>query len=270
MIKMITDSSAYFKEEEARALGVRVVPIRYAVNGRLYDETFCDRNGAFENLMLRGGGTATAQPELSDFLKCFQEETADGGEALCVLISSRLSGTFSAAAAAAKQVKNVTVFDSWLGAGGLYLLVKKAKELASRGLQPAEILTTLEDLRKRISLVFSVGSLDELRKSGRIGFMRIGNETILNRKPILRMSEGTVEFEKMARGNADLIKKLLFGINSETAEAVINYIGSARLAANLYTVLAENFPNLSVSLRKAGPVLAAHIGLNMVAVAFAS
>ncbi len=48
MIKIITDSTAYFKRKEAEDLSVKVVPMNYFVNGMSYFESYSDNNGSFE------------------------------------------------------------------------------------------------------------------------------------------------------------------------------------------------------------------------------
>lgn len=270
MITIVTDSSSYFKKEEAQALGIRIVPMGYVINGRGYSESYADLNGDFENLLKSNGSFSTSHPNLSAFLSCFEEELAKGNEILCITISSRLSGAYSTAYNAAKQTgsERIMVFDSYLVAGGLYLLIKKAQQLISSGLTLNEIMNKLQEVRDRISIAFSVDDMTPLRKSGRIGLVRMSVETILNKKPILLLKEGTVISNSIARGNNDIIRKLTQKVTADAGELVVNYIGNGRLAANLYGVLKDICPNAPISLQKMGPVLGIHLGLNVVAVSF--
>ena len=140
MITMITDSSAYFDKAEARALGIKIVPMSYTVDGQVYSESYRDQNGDFENLLRSNKRFSTSQPNLSAFLSCFEEEITMGNQVLCVTISSRLSGAYSTAHMAAKQTgsEHIAVFDSRLTAGGLYLLIKEANKLIESGLEQIE------------------------------------------------------------------------------------------------------------------------------------
>lgn len=270
MITIVTDSSAYMKKSEARELGVRLVPIGYVVSGRSFFESYSDHNGDYENLVKSNSDFSTSQPNLAAFLSCFEEELAKGNEVLCVTISSRLSGTYSTAHMAARQTgsERVTVFDSHLTAGGLYLLIKRVARLVKTGLSQPEIMQTLPEIRDKITTAFTVGDMAPLRKSGRIGFVRMGVETILNRKPILLLYEGVVVSDSIACGNADIIKKLTRLVTADAKEFVVNYIGNNRLATNLYNVLKTAHPSVPISLSKMGPVLGIHLGLNVVALSF--
>ncbi|MCL1878455.1 MAG: DegV family protein [Defluviitaleaceae bacterium] len=266
MITIVTDSCSYFKESEARTLGIKIIPVNYIVDGRAYLESFSDGNGEFEQLIKHGKNLSTSQPNPAAFLSCFEEETKNGNDVLCITMSSRLSGTYSAAHAAAKSAgkENIAVLDSRLIAGGLNLLVKKAVRLIEQDTTLSDVITTLEQTREKISVEFSVADLSPLRKSGRGLVKRATN--ILNIKPILHLKEGVVSFGGMVRGNSNILKELLGSIDPHAHEVVINYIGSNSLSTNIYNILRADKPDLPVSLNKIGPVLGIHLGLDAVAV----
>lgn len=270
MIRIVTDSSSYLKKQEAMDLGVRVVPISYASGSQIYLESYSDCNGDFMRLFEQNGARlTTSQPNVSAFLSCFEELLSQGEdvEVLCIVLSSRLSGTYSSAHAAASQVSGgrVAVFDSQVTAGGLYLLILEAKKLVDEGKALSEILERLESVRSRITVAFSVDDMEPLRRSGRIGFVRMGVTTILNIKPILLCKDGAVVFERMTRGSSELIRRLVDMLPGNAAAAVINYIENSRAAVRLYSIVKERFPLLPVKLRRMGPVLGVHLGLRVVA-----
>ncbi len=272
MIKIITDSTAYFKRKEAEDLSVKVVPMNYFVNGMSYFESYSDNNGSFEGLLKSYTMFSTSQPNMAAFLSTFEEELSLGNEILCITISSRLSGTYSAAHMAAKQSETdrIAVFDSQLTAGGLYLLVHEAKKLVDEGGKLADVVRQLSGIRDRITVAFSVDDMMPLRNSGRIGFVRMSVRTILNIRPILLCKDGVVVSDSSARGSAEIIKKLVGKIPSSATDAVVNYIENSRVASNLYNVIRERHPGLRLKLQKMGPVLGIHLGLQVVAVSFLS
>jgi len=267
MITIVTDSSSYFKKNEALELGIKIVPLNYTVNAQSYCESYSDQNGDFEHLLKGIGKFTTAHPNMSAFLSTFVEELHNGNEILCITISSRLSGAYGTAHIAAKQAesKSIAVFDSRLVAGGLYLLVKEAAKLIASGLSLDEILDKLPAIRDRISITFTVDDMAPLRKSGRIGFVRMSVGTFLNIKPILLCKDGVVVSDTVARGNTEIIKKMTEKISADTQEIVINYVGDNRMATNLYHVI-KSATDAQISLQKIGPVLGIHLGLKVIAV----
>lgn len=270
MIKIITDSTVYLKKQEAALLGVQVVPIPYFAGNLGYQETYTDRNGSFEALLRSNETFTTSQPNVEAFLSIFEEELSRGSEVLCITISSRLSGTYSAAYVAARQTgsEKIAVFDSRLTAGGIYLLVCEARRLADAGEPLGSIVEQLVRIRETITIAFSVDDMAPLQRSGRIGFVRMSVRTILNQKPILLCRDGAVVSDSMARGQAEIIKKLADMVPPEAKGAVVNYIENSRTASNLYHVLQERYPALPIKLQKMGPVLGIHLGLQVVAVSY--
>ena len=65
-----------------------------------------------------------AHPPISTFVAAFEKELEAGNEVLCIVMSSRLSGTYSSATLAAQELndRRITVVDSLSTAGGQYLL----------------------------------------------------------------------------------------------------------------------------------------------------
>ena len=272
MITVVTDSSVYMKKAEAEALGVRVIPLTYTVNGMPYNESYSDENGDYEILLKKQGKFTTSQPSMASYLSCFEEELSKGREILCITLSSRLSGAYSTAYQAARQTKSgsVSVFDSYLTAGGLYLMIKEAARLIANGAEIADLMRTLPSVRDRIRITFYVDDMAPLRASGRADFVRMGVGTILNIKPILICKDGAVAYESSARGSTDLMKKLIRKVPDNLAEAVINYIGENRVATTLYNVIKSDHPNVEINLQKLGPVLGIHLGLKVMAVSIMS
>jgi DegV family protein with EDD domain len=270
MISIVTDSTSYFTKEEATKLDLRVVSANYSADGKNYHESFSDCNGDYEELLkANSNNLQTSHANVYDCLSAFESIIRNGNEALFISISSRLSGTYNSASLAAKQLgsKNIMVLDSLSTAGGLYLLVKKATELAQEGFSLKVIYDKLTILRDKIILAFSVDDMAPLRKSGRIGIVRMSVSTILNIKPILLCVDGAIVSDIMVRGKHELFKELTQKVPLSVKEVVINYIGNNTEASNFYAFLKQTHPNSLISMRKLGPVLGVHLGLGVLSVA---
>jgi DegV family protein with EDD domain len=271
MTTIVTDSSVCIKRRETEDLGIKIIPTAYYANDRLYFESMSDENGNFEPVLRERCKFSTAHPNPSSFLSCFEEELAKGNDILCITISSRLSGAYSAAHLAAKQAadERIAVVDSHLTGGGLHLLAKEARRMLEAGVGKTELIDSLLEKRANIRTAFTVDDITPLRNSGRIGLVRLGITTMLNIKPILLLKDGIVVSGCAARGKASTIKALTRDIPNDASELAVDYIGNSRLAADICHILRQRHPNTPMSLHKLGPVLAIHLGLNTVAVTFA-
>ncbi len=270
MITIVTDSTCYLSRSEAQEIEVKIVPVTYTVNGQNYNETYVDGNGDFEKLISHNTQFQTSQPNISAFLSAFREIINDGNDILCLIISSRLSGSFSSALAAAKELNTdrITVFDSYTTAGGLYILAKEARSLAASGMGIEEISAKLRTRRDQIKIAFSVDDMTPLRKSGRLGIVRQSIGTILNIKPLLMCVDGGIVSAGVARGTNEMIRKLVSQVPQDTKWIIIHYIENIGLAKVLYKEIQLKFPAAKLEMRKVGPVLSIHLGLSAIGLAW--
>lgn len=271
MIAIVTDSTAYLTKKEAKELGVRMVPMTYTVSGHLFNESFVDQNGNYERLIFRNlQRCTTSQAPISAFMSVFEELLRHDYEVFCIVISSRLSGTYSSASIAAKEVHKgkIIVVDSLTTAGGLAMLVRKAKKLADEGYSLKEITRIIEDCRDKIGIVFSVDNMDALRRSGRLGIVRQSVGTILNIRPILLCEDGAIVAYGAARGRSEQIKELIARIPRNVKKVVVHNLGEKINIDLMITSIKKKFPSIKVGRCKLGPVLGIHLGPGVIGVSW--
>ena len=270
MVKIIVDSTACLTKREADELGVTVVPITYIVDGALLSEGYADENGPFEELLKSDKDLTTSQPSPITFESAFQKERALGNEVVCLTLSSRLSGTYSSACIAAEQMGSggVYVCDSLLSAGGLYLLALEAVGLAAKGFPAADIVAELERMREKIGITFTLEDMTRLRKSGRIGFVRMNVGTYLNIMPILQCKDGMIVADGVVRGKNNAVKMLTDVVPLSAKGIVVSYITKGTASTELRNALAKKFPLIEIKLHRMGPVLGIHLGPTAFAVSY--
>ncbi len=269
MIAIVTDSTACFTKCEAEQQNIHIVPMTYTVNGHSFHECYIDQNGQFERLV-KSYKCTTSQPSSAAFMSTFEELTRKGFEVLCLVISSRLSGTYSSALIAAREISRdkIRIVDTRTTSGGIKLLCERAKNLIDSGVTLEEAAVTLEKEREKVTIAFSVENMDSLRKSGRIGYVRQSIGTILNIRPILYCENGTIVSHGFAKGRGDQLQKLCGEIPADARSIIVNYIEDDLGAANLSALIRAKFPGSEPRLCKAGPILSIHVGIPAIGVAW--
>lgn len=264
MISIVCDSTVYMTQKEAQALGVNIVPVNYYTPDKSFDETFIEKNGEYEDL-INNQNCKTSHTNIAVFLVAFKKLLAEGNEILCITLSSRLSGTYSSARVAAKELDcgKIMVVDSLTTAGGLFKLVSMARKLIDENRSLIEVAMALEEAREKINIIFSVNDMKPLRKSGRLGIVRQSVGTILNVRPILKCIEGAVIYEGMSRGSNEQAEQMISRIPLTADEVFIHYINNYKMTSLLTKMLRERNYNGKISLRKLGPVLGIHLGLSV-------
>lgn len=267
MITIVTDTSVGYSRAEIESRGVRLVSIAYLISGISYSEQPRGENGDFCKRM-EGRKVKTSQPAPFAFSRLFEELTQNGGEVLCVLLSGALSGTYSSAVRAAEPFgKRVRVFDSGTTNGGLHLLVDEAVNMIVGNLSLDEICNNLEELKKKISIVFTVDTLEPLKNGGRMPIASAATTT-LNTRPIFVL-ENSIRFIGNVRGVKPRNMALVSSVPASARRIIVMKTEGADTEA-VEAALAARFPHVKIHLRTVGPVLTVHLGEGAYGIAYIS
>jgi len=270
VITIMVDSAAGISRQEAEELGAHYVPMTYTVDRQQFVEHYIGENGQFEPYIEREDvERRTSQATAAAFVSAFEQQVAKGRQVLCITISSRLSGTYANAVMAAKEVNadEIRVLDSRNCAGGIYFLIQRAQKLIDQGLNLAEIAEKLAAERKLINNVFTVNDMTNLRKSGRLGVVRLSVSTILNLRPILCLQNGSVFSRGVARGSHEQLRMLAESVPENVKFVVIHSRENNPQLPLLQEMLRKRLGDgLELRIVSLGPVLAIHLGLTYLGV----
>lgn len=248
----------------------------YTVDNQPYLESYTDCNGRLSRCCSSRNFT-TNQVSTESFVSAFSEIARKGDETLCIVISSRLSGTYRNAFSAAEQVnryyggEKVLVLDSFSTAGAMLLLCRRALELSKTVSSLHELAERMQQERAKTGVVFSLDSMDALRRSGRIGIVRQSVSTILNIRPVLRCQDGAVISLGTARGRTEQMKKLIDAMSNNPKQIVVNAsqkLQQEQLFQQLLVHLRERFPKAQIAAHGVGPILSHHLGRGAIGISW--
>lgn len=265
-VAIITDSTSDLSPDVAAGHGITVVPL----NVHFGDEVFRDQVTITTDEFMRRMATApklptTSQPSVGTFENAFRAAAEQHDEAVCVLISSRLSGTIQSAEIAARNVVDVIrveIVDSLNVSYGLGFQVLRAAELAAHGKDAATIAAQLRAELALYHVVFFVETLEHLRRGGRIGKAAQLVGSLLQLRPLLRIDEGqVVPFERTRTRKKAIEALVTFGTSFGAAEELaILYNTTPDDAQALAARVTPLTPARPVTVLQLGPVVATHIG----------
>ena len=270
MIVIVTDSTAYITHDEAAQLGAVIVPMSYSfADGQSFSEGCIEADSSAEQQVANHiDSVHTSQATFAAFYSTFDRLRKSGYEVLCLTMSSRLSGTYANAVLAARELggRHIAVVDSLSTCAGLYLLVREAHRRIAAGDKLSVIAKQLDKLRHRVRLYFSVEDMTPLRRSGRLGNVRMSVSTMLNIRPMLEVRDGAVVSAGLARGRVDQANKLCAFCKSAKGLIVVDSFLGEDTAMQLPGRLAGE--GREIERRRTGAVLGAHLGRGCVGVAF--
>jgi len=270
MIKIISDSSVCLTQEEARFLDVQIIPTNYSVGEEYFLEHFADTNGGLDNIKKGTSTSATKEPGIEVFKSAFSDTLSDGDEVLCFCISSKLSRTYYSANEAAKQLDHsrIKVVDTHAVGGAIKLLVKYAIKQIALNKTLDEVFTLVKKERKNVGVVFSVDSLGPLKKSGRLGLVRQAVSAILNIRPIIQLDDGSLKSTATTRGKNKKLDKLVDTLPQNITNVIVHHVGNPDCAIDLSERVSKKFNHIKTSISLLGPVLAIHLGIPAIGLAW--
>ena len=233
------------------------------------------REAFYEKLVETDEMPRTSQASPAAFEKVFRQVPAEE-EAVAIIISHRLSGTYQSAMIAAQDLPNITVVDGGSVAIGTGILAEYALMLADEGLSARDIAARLEEAKGRIHIIAMVNTLEYLRKGGRLSAAAAFAGELLNLKPVLAVEDGEIKVLGKARGSRQGNNLLVSEIEKAGGvdfdmPVLLGYTGlSDRLLQKYITDSQSLWAHSKTSLNATiiGSVIGAHAGPGAVAVAF--
>ena len=198
---VVIDSTADFPDAPNRFPNWRVVPLYV----RFGDESYRDYvelgpDEFYARLRTAPVLPTTSQPTPGDFAAAYGELSAYE-RIYSIHISSKLSGTFeSARTAAAELGDKVRTVDSTTASAAVAMLGLAIQRRLVQGTTDEEIDDLVERFTRDAGLLFTVDTLEFLRRGGRIGRAAAMAGQVLNVKPILTIRDGEVIPLQRVRG----------------------------------------------------------------------
>jgi DegV family protein with EDD domain len=276
-VAIVTDSTSDIEPQLAARLGIAVVPLFVIWGDRSYrDYVDLSRRDFYKKLASEPELPKTSQPSPQMFEEAFGPLLAAGKEIVCVVVSSKLSGTINAARAAASRFRgaHIAIFDSESVAGGLGMQARVANDLAASGARADRILEALEKEKHAQRLYACIPDLSHVVRTGRIGKAQAAIGTLMKIVPVISLRDGEVVAEAQvrtfARAEETMIDLAMRNVNDISAgRFLVMHTNAPARAESVRERLETRFAGVKpklLEILEAGPVIATHGGPGAVGV----
>lgn len=213
MLRIVTDSAADLPTGWGQEYGIHVIPINIQFGDKTYlQNEELDNEGFYQLVEQTRKIPKTSQPSPHQFIEYYKKIAQKGDTILSIHVTSKLSGTFASAVAAAEEVKNlfkVIPFDSAGGSLGTGFMCRAARLMEKAGRSLDEILQYLEGVRARVQIILTLDTLEYARMSGRVGTLSAALASLLNVKPIAVLQDGLVNMVDRVRTRKAALERIL-------------------------------------------------------------
>jgi DegV family protein with EDD domain len=264
---IVVDSTADFPQAPERFSNWRVVPL-YVLFGNESYRDYVDLSPAQFYARLRTAQQlpTTSQPTPGDFLKVY-EELAGYERIYSLHISSTLSGTYQSATTAASELgdEKVRTVDSRSASAAIAMLGLAVQRRLERGTSDEEIDELIGRFRDEAGLIFTVDTLEFLRRGGRIGRASAWAGQLLHVKPILTIKSEVIPLKRV-RGNQKAIREFVSAFTADSLDGPSLKVGIAHAdaperAEQLRKMVRDQRPQAEIELvTTLGAVVGTHAG----------
>ncbi len=217
-VGIVTDSHSGISQEEAKNLGIYVLPMPFYIEEECFYENVTITREMFFQELREGKTVSTSQPSPADVMKIWKEALTKCETILYLPISSGLSGSYETAHMLSEEEEfchRVFVVNHGRVASPLRRTILDAAELVEEGYTAAQIKDILEGERDKVSIYIAVETLEYLKKGGRITPATAAIGTLLNIKPVLQLDVGMLESFSKCRGMKKARKEMLSALRND-------------------------------------------------------
>lgn len=210
-----------------------------------------------DNLLHYSGKSSTACPGVGDWLTAFGEAE----EIFCVTITSNLSGSYNAAAIAAREYeeahpdRRVFVLDSLSTGPEMRLLLERLRDDVAAEMAFEAICDDVSAYSAKTGLLFVLESMKNLANNGRVSRLAAVAAGLLGIRAVGKASDvGTLEMLEKCRGQKKALASVIQNMEvlGYAGGAVrISHVGNEVAAQSLRDTLAEEYPDGDIEVYSA-------------------
>lgn len=213
MLKIVTDGGADMPEEWENEYEINILPLTVRFGEHTYLQNVdINKENFYKMVKEIKEIPKTSLPSIEQIKQYYRSIVEKGDEILSIHLGSRLSGTFSTVQQAAKELEGeltIYPFDSGAGSAVLGFMCRDARELSKQGATMGEIINRLENIRKKLTVIFTLDTLEFAYLNGRINAMQSALSSLLKIKPIIVLTDGLLIMADKVRTRQKSIERVL-------------------------------------------------------------
>ena len=279
-IAIVTDSNSGITQEQAKKMGVHVIPMPFYINETMYLEGVTLTQEEFYERLKNDEPISTSQPSPAEVCGLWDMLLKENDEIVHIPMSSGLSNSCETAMGLARDYDGkVQVVDNQRISVTQYQSVADALALRDAGKSAAEIKEVLEAEKLESSIYITLETLKYLKKGGRITPAAAAIGTVLNLKPVLQIQGEKLDAYAKVRGKKQAKRVMLKAAQEDMQERFAEYkkeglmciegayTGNPEEAEEFKKEIEAAFPGHEVRMAPLSLSVACHIGHGALAVA---
>ncbi len=280
---LFSDSTLDLPMDCCEKYDIKVIPMCVTVDGQLYRYNVDEKEIScieFYNKLKQGASCSTSQINYKDFNDSFEPVLKQGKDILYIAFTSGMSSTYNTCKIAINDLKEkypdrkIIAVDSLSASIGEGVLVLNAAIKRQNGSDIESVAKWVEENRLKSCHWFVVEDLDQLKKGGRISAAAATFGKALGIRPLISVdNNGKLTAVAKIRGQKKVYSELISRLVSDGKDiaeqtVIIGHANCPDNAKELKKLLKDRRLVKDIIIANIGPVIGAHVGSGMLALAF--
>ncbi|MEN6410370.1 MAG: DegV family protein [Anaerolineaceae bacterium] len=226
MLRIVTDSSADMPVGWEKTFGIDILPMRILFGERTFFQGVDLSIDQFYRMVhqhrIIPRTTLPSPQQLVDFYHAIAEK---GDHILSIHVASKMSGTFNVVQSVARDLAEqytIYPFDSGSGSAVLAYMCREARLRERDGAGIQEIVRRLEAIRRRVTVVFTLDTLDFAHMSGRVNALQAAVSSMLQIKPIVVLRDGLMVMADKVRTRKHSLERVMEMVRQRVGDRRVN------------------------------------------------
>jgi len=271
---VITDSTSDLSLETRQQFNIEYVPMQYIINGEEFKASLdweAHSVKEYYDLMRGGCRVYTTQVLKDTYLEAFQKAIDAGKDVVYISCSSALSASINVACLVAMELKEkypeagIFCIDSLISSLGQGFLAMEASRKRAEGLSAADAAAYIESIQLCVNPCGTVGSLEYLRRAGRVKASKAFFGNLFGVKPLIISDIKGQNFAyKKAKGAVNarigIAEHIVEAANGVYEELFISHADCEEEMEQVKAEILKRAPFKKVYTNTIGPIVGASVG----------
>lgn len=270
-IILYTDSCSSLTKDLIEKCNVKVIPIYFTIGEKEYDPLKEEISVEdFYNTIENNLTAKTSAINPTTFCDIFEKELAQGNDVIYFSMSSGLSSTYNNAVSAERELNEkypgkMIVIDTLKGGMGMAFDIEKTHELIEKGLNIQQIKEEIDKNKLDVECLFAPGSIDYLKRSGRISSTLALGAKVMNISPIINANEsGKLAIKSLCIGRkktlTTMVNRVATTIHETLKKIYLCYTNNKGEMEFVFSKLKALLPSADIKVSSIDCSLGCHCG----------
>ncbi len=213
MLKIVTDGAVDMPQDWFKQYRIELIPLMVRFGEEVFTQGVnIDVNNFYDLVRKKNIIPKSSLPSPTQVVDFYRKIATKQDTVLSIHIASKMSGTFNVIQMAAKELigeLDIHPFDSAAGSAAMGFMCREARKLDQEGKPLNEIIQRLEEIRRSLTVIFTLDNLEFARMNGRVNALTSLMSALIKIKPIIVLKDGLLQINEKVRTRQKSLDRIL-------------------------------------------------------------